>query len=226
MRLTTAEFQKWRRWMEEIVSDVTHHLVYSRQVFRHFAAVVNANSQHIEEHDGFIFVGFVRRAYVAQIAMGIRRHVKNKDDSISLMRLLEQIHRCASQFTYDFFLQQFPTENRYYDRATYLELQANTFRHYSGAGTTLSAEIVEQDMEQLQNLGARIEELADRTIAHLDNRGSDVSVTYGDLDNCIDALDRLVCKYRTLLTGGAMATLEPSILYNWKRIFTVPLDIR
>src|SRR5262249_6075680 len=52
------------------------------------------------------------------------------------------------------------------------------------------------------------------------------AVTFGDLERCIDELNRLVCKYRTLFGEGGMSTLEPTILFDWKDIFSVPLDAR
>ena len=51
-------------------------------------------------------------------------------------------------------------------------------------------------------------------------------MTFRDLENCVDAFDQLVCKYLKLTTGTGPGTLEPTILDNWEKIFTVPLNIR
>ncbi len=68
--------------------------------------------------------------------------------------------------------------------------------------------------------------MADRAIAHLDKRGFAGSVTFGDLDRCINEFDKLVCKYLSLLTSSGYASLEPTILFDWERVFRVPLDLR
>ena len=71
-----------------------------------------------------------------------------------------------------------------------------------------------------------VEGLVDRTIAHLDQRGFDHAVMYGELDACIDALDEMVYRYLKLTTGCGPSGLEATILPNWTKIFTVPLDDR
>jgi hypothetical protein len=152
--------------------------------------------------------------------MAIRSHVKSARQSISLMRLLIQIRDCAGQFTYAFFLQQFPID------PSSVDWQSVTFAPFSEDGKAVSAVIVQKDIDGLTAVTAQIEALADRAVAHLDKRGFDGPVKLGDLDACIDVFDGLVCKYLGLLLGSGYASLEPTILSNWGRIFTVPLDIR
>jgi hypothetical protein len=220
MRPIETEFPKWQKWAERIKADVEGRLVYPRQVFRRFAGVVTANSKHIGEHDGDVFVRFVARCYVSHMAMAIRSHVKRSQDSISLMRLLAEIHECAEQFTFDFFLLQFPVD------PTYVDWQSVTFAPFSDATKAVSPAIVKRDIDDLKALTAKIEKLADRSVAHLDKRGFEDVVTFSDLDGCVDAFDQLVCKYLKLLTGGGYATLEPTILADWMKVFKVPLDVR
>src|SRR5947208_3607481 len=71
---------------QRIEDDIGSRLVVPRQIHRKLVEVVNGNLDHIERHAGWHFVDFVRQGYVAQVAVGIRRHVKSKDDSVSLMR--------------------------------------------------------------------------------------------------------------------------------------------
>lgn len=220
MRSIASEFSKWQGWAESIKIDVQNRLVLPRQVFRGFVQTVNGNAQHIEEHDGGVFVRFVIRCYVSHIAMAIRSHLKQDKDSLSLMRLLVQIRDCAGQFTFQFFLHQFPID------PSYVDWQSVTFALFSEDGKAVSPAIVQKDIDDLKALTAQVEGLADRSFAHLDKRGFDCLVTFSDLDKCIDAFDQLVCKYLKLISRSGYVTLEPTILANWARIFTVPLDIR
>jgi hypothetical protein len=215
-----SEFPKWQQWAERIKTDVENRLVNPRQVFRGFVQIINANAKHIAEHDGAVFVRFVQRCYVSLTAMAIRSHVKQGDESISLARLLTQIRDCADQFTFRFFLQQFPPD------PSYVDWQTVTFAHFSEGGNAVSPAIVNKDIDDLKALTAQVEKHADRSLAHLDKRGFDGLVTFGDLDACIDTFDRVVCKYLKLLNGGGYSTLEPTILADWTKLFTVPLDIR
>jgi len=107
MKLDKKTFDKWVEWTEKIESDLIA-IIHNQQIHNYFINIVNANFKHIESHGGLAFCDFVRQCYGVQAALGIRRHSKTDDDSISLMRLLEQIKQCANQFTYDFYLERYP----------------------------------------------------------------------------------------------------------------------
>src|SRR5262245_8205426 len=169
------EFVKWQGWMKRIEDDIGNRLVVPRQTHRKFVEVVNANLDHINRHSGSHFVDFVRHGYAAQVAMGIRRHVKSKDDSVSLMRLLKQVGENARRFTYKFFLEQCPI------RADYVNWQEPTFRQFSDDMIAVSERIVTEDMDNLRALAKSVEDLVDKDIAHLDKKPHTVVATFGDL---------------------------------------------
>ena len=152
--------------------------------------------------------------------MGIRRHLKTNADSISLLQLIEQIGKCAKQFTYDFYISQYPIDK------SYVNWQAGTYSQFSHDGKVISEDIIEADLKKVSDLGKKIEAFVDRILAHLDRRGWDGQVTYEDLELMIKQFDELVCKYLTLITAEGYSTLEPAIQYDWKAIFGVPLDVR
>src|SRR5262249_27061019 len=206
--------------MKRIEADIANRLVVPRQIHREFVEVVNANLDHVSRNSGWHFVDFVRYGYAARVATGIRRHVKSKDDSVSLMRLLKQVSENARRFTYKFILEQFPI------RDDYVNWQEPTFRQFSDDTIAVSERILTEDMQTLRALAKNVEDMVDKDIAHLDRKQHAVAVTFGDLERCIDELNRLVCKYRTLFGEGGMSTLEPTILFDWKDIFSVPLDAR
>src|SRR5437868_1428139 len=102
------EFVKWQGWMKRVEDDIGNRLVVPRQIHRKLVEVANANLDHITNHSGWYFLDFIRNGYAAQVAVGIRRQVKDKKDSISLMRLLREVRDNAQRFTYRFFLERFP----------------------------------------------------------------------------------------------------------------------
>lgn len=220
MRPIALEFPKWQEWTQRIMHDVQNRLVNPRQVYRDFAEIVNANVEHIGHHEGGVFCKFVQRCYGSHAAMAIRSQIKKKDDSVSLMLLLSEIRDSAHNFTFEFYLQQFPIDS------SYVDWQSETFSLFSEDGAVVSAQTVQKDIDDLKRVTAQVETLVDRSLAHLDKRGFDGDVTFGDLDACIDAFDQLVCKYLRLIDGRSFITLEPTILLDWKKILRVPLDIR
>jgi len=216
-KLDNTTFGRWLQWIERIKADLTQ-IINNKQVYSYFIEMVNANLEHIKKNEGILFCDFVRECYAVQAAMSIRRHVKIKEDDISLMKLLDQIKKSANQFSYEFYLTRYPVNG--------FEWQKSTFKSFSKDGKIICEEIINTDMEELKNIGHKISNFVDRVIAHLDKRGSDEKVTYDDLDQSIDLLNRITCKYITLITSAGYASLQPTIQFDWQKIFTVPLDIR
>ena len=219
MKLDEEVFKKWISWAKDIKNDL-RTIVGNQQTFLGFTEVVQANWEHIKRHNGVRFCYFVRTCYGVQAAMGIRRHLKTNPDSISLLQLIEQIAKCANQFTYDFYISQYPIDK------SYVNWQKRTVSQFSHDGKVISEDIIEADLKNASDLGEQIETFVDRVLAHLDRRGWDGQVTYEDLELMIKHFDDLVCKYLTLMTAEGYSTLESAIQCDWKAIFRVPLDIR
>jgi hypothetical protein len=174
----------------------------------------------IGEHDGDFFCDFIRRSYVAKVALGIRRLVKADDDSASLARVLLQMSKCVPQLTFEFYLERFPPDQDDPDDPW----QKYAFRQISESGAVASETIIAADMEELHRVTAQAAALADREVAHLDLRGMTGTVTFDDLDSSVDTLDRIACKYILVLTGvNYPGSLKPKIVRDWKAIFNVPL---
>lgn len=218
MKLDKNTFDKWVQWIEKIENDLIA-IVNNQQIYNHFINVVNANFGHIKSNDGLFFCDFVRQCYGVQAALGIRRHIKTDDDSISLMRLLEQIRRCASQFTYDFYLERYPIINEH-------ESQKLKFQEFSDDGKIISEHKIDSDIQELKTIGSKVSNLVDRIIAHLDKRGTEEEVTYKDLDGSINVFNKITLKYINLITFAGFLSLTPTIQSDWTKIFSVPLDIR
>jgi hypothetical protein len=218
-KLTSETFERWKRWTDKISEDLQNIVDY-HQVYEYFFEMVNANWGHIRENHGGLFCDFVRRCFGVYAATGIRRHVKNDQDSISLMKLLDQLQKSASQFTYEFYLQQFPIEEDKWD------LLESAFTSFSENKQTISASMILKDIETIKKIAGKVSAFTDRAIAHLDKREIQESVTYDDLAESINRFNRTACKYITLITGKGYITLKPTILCDWAKIFTVPFDIR
>ena len=87
MKLDKKAFQIWSEWIEKIKSDLSI-IIDRQQIYDYFHAVVNSNLDHIKNHNGMLFCKFINDCYFIQAALAIRRHIKDNEDSISLMKLL------------------------------------------------------------------------------------------------------------------------------------------
>jgi hypothetical protein len=221
MKVDAATWTKWQGWVQRIKADLAN-VVNEQANFDRFRSVVEGNGEWIDENGGARFIAFIKRSYAAAAFMGIRRQLKANDDSISLIRLLKQLASAAHQVTLD----------------RYKELQAEgnappawDWRKHAlealtdGTNLTVMSEAaVEADILQLRQLNERVEEIADRVIAHHDPRGSEAKVSFDDLRASIDAFDETVHKYILLFTGiyYAGGTLKASVAYDWEKIFRTP----
>jgi hypothetical protein len=216
MKLDQETFKKWRKWSEQIKRDLMELMDY-KQIHDHFINVVNNNLDHVNQNNGKKFCDFVRKCYAVQAAVGIRRHMKSDKESISLMRLLEQMKECANQFADDYYRECFPLRKS--------ECDESGFRHLENE-KVISKQRIEGDIALLKEIANKVESLVDQRVAHLDKRGYREDVTYQDIDDSLNVFNEIACKYVALLTGHSYLTLKPEVQYNWKTIFTVPLDIR
>jgi len=216
MRLGKDEWNRWAISVTRVQEDL-QSTVNDRAVFAGFKEVVRSNGDWIDAHEGGFFCQFVLRSYIASIALGVRRQLKHRDDSISLMHVLSQMKECAPQLSFEFYLERFPRD------PDYVPWQEPTFKLVSEDGRFASERIISGDIEELKKLTSQVEAFVDRTLAHLDPRGFDGNLSVDEIENAVDALDRIACKYICLLTGKGYRSLEATIQFDWKKIFSVPL---
>lgn len=218
MKLDKKAFEKWNGWCDSIKNDITI-LQHFKQIQDYLFEIVTANADHIDKNHGGIFRNFIRECYGCYIAVGVRRLVKPSSDknSITLIRLLEQIKNCSNQFTYKFYLEMYPINDR--------EWQKSVFNNFSDDGIIISESKIKTDIEELEEISKKVCDFVDRRIAHTDKKASN-NITFKDITDPLEPMEKVFCKYYLLLTGWSALSLTPAIQYNWKQIFKVPLDIR
>jgi hypothetical protein len=220
MKLKLEAWQKWCAWIVAIREDLSD-VVDDQATFDSFRDVVEANGEWLlRDLQGGHFIDFIKRGYVTKTVFGIRRHLKSKGDSISLKGLIEQVQECADQITFDFYLERFPREPNGHP------WQEMTFRQFSRDGRKVCSDIVGQHLLAIDSLRRDIEAMADRTLAHLDKRGFDGTVTFKDLREGVATFNKLTCKYIGLLLAKGYSSLEATVLYDWEKVFRQPWDRR
>ncbi len=215
MKYTKQTFKKWIRWIDQIKIDLMN-LLNHQQIYNEFISVANKNLEHVKKYNGIYFCRFIMSCYGVSATVGIRRHIKSNLQSISLIRVLEQMKNCAKDFTYDSYLKVYPLKGWVWQEAT--------FRLLSKDGRLISSELIEDDIKKLKKLSKKAETLVDRVYAHLDRRGTRVKLTFEELEKTLEAYNQIACKYICFLTGTHNSTLQPTIQDNWQDIFTVALN--
>ena len=75
------------------------------------------------------------------------------------------------------------------------------FQEFTDDGKIISEPKIDDDIQALEKIG-KIADLVDRRIAHLDKRGLKEQVTYNDLEESINILNKMTCKYIRLITNA------------------------
>jgi hypothetical protein len=145
---------------------------------------------HPEPDDAY-FLSFLTQLYVDGQAMAVRRQATVSDDAISMARLLAEMS----------------------DHPGVLSCEG-----FSRNGVHIDAEIVKTDRGELSDQARRVVGFANRTVAHLDRRGWDKGLTFGELSETITALGELHARYYLFLTGKAKV-LTPTIQGDWRSPF-------
>ena len=203
---------KWIRWFDVIRIDV-QRLLINQHMFREVQKII-ANNKRIQKPSSFyIYLG---DTYVAYITIGIRRQIKISPKSISFVRLLSEIKETPSFISrayYKGLYKDSPNEHladRHFDNIA------------GGKGNHISLKMVNDDLDKLKRTAQRIEEYADKRIAHRDNRKPKVIPTFIDVDKSLSVLDMICSRYQRIFYAEGLTTLMPTFQFDWKEIFSKP----
>lgn len=161
-KLTEITFQRWIKWAKIIDSDLKQ-IIYKYDVHRQFIDVVNANIDHINQNNGSTYINFVSFCYYDSLFSGIRRHAKYKrKEGVSLLRLIDNIYKSSNQFTFDYYLEQYPY------KYNIPHWQKDVFSSFSSGGDTIDNNVIDNDLSKLEHISKNITNFVDTHVAHLD----------------------------------------------------------
>ena len=237
----SQKLEKWLRWMETIhvilfLSEILV-LVQDASMFWEIQDIIRGNPR-IQKPNAFY--SYLARTYLSHALIGLRRQTKLQKDSISFVRLLDEIAKNPEELSCSYFNSHYPSSNgpdldEVIGR-TDLEavgivdssqlkaiIKMDDFAPYADAsGAHVCPQMVEDDRAGLEAAAQKYEAFADKRIARWDKRKPEVVPTFEELDNCIKLLDQTYVKYHLLFHAEAMDTLMPTYQYEWKRIFCEP----
>lgn len=204
-----AKLKKWIKWLD-IIHDDLQQIVIHKNIFLRVGEIVKSNNTIQIPSAYYDFIGC---SYTAFMIMGIRRQTKVNSQSISFSRLLKEICESPEKLSREYF-------KSLYTGSVVEDLADKDFDKFSGDNKNhIDAKMVEEDLLNLTNSGKLIEELADKRIAHYDKQRPIIIPTYNDLDECVELLDKLYCKYKLVLHASWQDTLLPTYQYDWEEVF-------
>jgi hypothetical protein len=210
--MNRQKLDKWLSQFKQVKSEI-QHLCLARQVFLETQEIIKGNE---DIHLPSAFYGFLSSSYASYAVISVRRLVRNHKDSISFTGLLKDIADNANMITVEWY------ESLYEGSVAY-HMARRDFEQFSNKDNKfLCTEMVLRDLSSMKSSASKIEDYADKVVAHLDKREPAEIPTFDELHSFIDYLDKLACKYQLLLTASCSSSMNPTIQENWKKIFEYP----
>ncbi len=201
--------RKWRGWLKKIGNDLGD-LLTSNEVFKELGRIVedNKNIQSPALLHDLIFTNFAH-----SVAIGIRRLNDQDKRSISLYRLIMDISEHRDVITRKYYIstyRKWMRQNGIADRDFDLFANKND--------EVLSAYKLKRDWRKLKNDSDRIKKFVDKWVAHSDLKQRRYKIpTFKDVDNVLNDIDQLFCKYYLLLKRGGLDTCKPILQFDWRK---------
>lgn len=208
-------FEKWKRWLVDEIRWEIVELVTNKHIFWEIQGMIKRNPNIQKPNSFFRFIG---QTYYDYGVIAVRRQIKCDTQSISFVRLLKEIIETPHLLTRERFVNLYQADMRE---------DANQIFDEQFPGECpdhIDPTMVQQDLEDLKKQGAKLEEFADRRVAHHDRRAPKTIPTYNELDIAIDCLKKLTRKYVLLFEARDLGDdlLVEFVENYWEEIFSQP----
>ena len=203
---------KWLRWLK-IIHDEIQRLVLAKDAFWEVQQIIKSNKK-IQKPS--YFYQYLGNTYVSYSVIGMRRQFKVDSQSISLSRLLTELAETPEVISRTYYkgLYSGSGVERFADR---------DFDKFSEPGAPhISKKKVLEDLKKLRDAGRKLEDYADRRVAHRDKREVKSPPLFKDGDAFIELVDKRYVKYHLLFHATSMLSLMPTYQYDWKEIVREP----
>jgi hypothetical protein len=202
-------FERWVNLLNRIDKDVIK-ILKIQQIYKGLNDIINKNNELKNTKNAFY--GWMATVYLDSVVMGIRRHIKKRRNTISLIRLLDEIKRNHKVISRDRYIKMYSGP----------EFIANKeFDEFAGVSQPfIDVNQIEKDIVELKKKADYIEKFADKMIAHLDELEIVEFPEYTEVQDCIEYLKNLV-KYYMRIICLTYDDYEISF-HDWQRIFRQP----
>lgn len=212
------DIQKWKEWLTNSIFLDIDNLFITRYLYKSLLEILENNPKVNKPNH---FYNFIQQGYTTNMLMMIRRQCKNDTDSISLARVLAEIHKCPNLLSLDYYVNLYQEKELFreiltdYPKNRFSEIYAGKTKKY------IDPDIVLQDINRLTEKFDKLVHLIDRRVAHYDLREPEKMPTFDEMGECVDLLIELFHKYHELIFGYS-SSFGPNFQYNWKQIFEEP----
>lgn len=207
--------KKWKQNINIIKRDMGD-LLTSRMIFNELGEIIKKNTA-LQKTPG-LFFEWIKDNYVARMAVAVRRLADQDKRSISLLNLITELQKNKDALSRKYFLSKYSMADHDMADPDYDSFACKNSK-------SLSDFKLKSDKIKILKHTKKIKCFVDKWVAHHDYDRS-VAIkklpTFSDLNDTLNQLDEITCKYDMLLTGGGMTSCEPTIQFYWKEPLTIP----
>jgi hypothetical protein len=202
--------KRWRSWLPMMSTDLAH-LLGRREIFWELQEIAKENSW-ILEHGAFF--DWMCTNYVVTASIGIRSFTDQRKDVHSLWRMLFEMleHPGVLSRSAHVALYKGVTISPYFDLANI------SFDNIAGKGKScISQRAIRSDLHALEDSSERVRRFVNKRIAHRTPKSELRRLPkFHELDQAMDTIDRIFCRYNLILTARSMDTAHATRQDNWK----------
>lgn len=204
--------KRWRSWLPRMRDDLSH-LLGKREIFWELQEIAREN-QRILKHGSFF--DWMCTNYIAAVAMAVRGFSDQANDVRSLWRLLYEILENPGVIS----RRSHRTLYRGTPNSPDFDMANLTFDNVAGKGrSVLTQRDIKRDLRDLEDSSSRVRKFANKRIAHRTAAGDlRRPPNLNELDNSMDTIDRIFCKYNLLLTASGMSSTFATRQYDWMEV--------
>ena len=206
--------QRYQRWVDQLERIIQE--VHNAHLYRHLWSGLVQMTQAAELPPSVIFDA-LGIWYTSTQGVNVRRQVDRTKGVVSLYRLLDEIAGHPGVVSRDRHVALWDG----HDDEVWATPAHENYDRFSGARerNTIDPELVRADLVALVKASSVVEDYVNEAITHAADELKHAVPTYEDLNAAIDEIGRLVQKYWSLLTAQRLATLVPTIHYDWQEPF-------
>ena len=201
-------------WLEIIYKDV-QDVVVDAHVFWEIQKMFETNSRLLQTPS--IVNSWMASGFAQSAALGVRRQADNRQDSVSLHRFLFELQKDPLLASRQHYISLFENPD------IFGSLPDGQYDRLVGKDRPNPDPLeMKAEIRELIAKTDKIKHYVDKRVAHYDQIGLQKAPTFNDLTDCLTLFERLIKKYKPLLTGANITNLLPTFQYDWKAVFKFP----
>ncbi len=213
---------KWRERLEKIGKDLGW-LLLSHEIF---SEVQNIFRNNPNIRSPRLFYWWIADNYSAQVSIGVSRLSKRPKmkEEITLYGLIDDISKNSCKIDREYYVSEYLKDT--YERGIADKLYIDDEKELANIDFDKFQKHISKansDLQRLKKATKLVNDFRDKYIAHCDEDQEGYNVpAYKDVAQALQRIDKIYCKYRSLITGNASNTSKILDRRDWKESLRHP----